>query len=589
MSAEEEKQIILAETVTVGEFAKLLEVSSAEAMSTLIKNGVMATINETIDRDTAEIIASEYGVTVVAEKSQKEQRAERAGVDSASGRPPVVAVMGHVDHGKTSLLDAIRETDTANKEAGGITQHISAYQVTHNDRVITFLDTPGHEAFAALREHGAQLTDVAVIVVAADDGIKPQTKEAINFAKRAGVKMVIAINKIDKPGADPTRVRTELSELGLTSEEWGGDTVIVEVSAVKKQGLPKLLDMILLVTDIEELRGDTDGPAEGIVIESNMQPGRGPQVRLLVEHGELKVGSIIVAGASSGKVRNLENYKAESIEKAGPSTPATVTGFKELPAFGDVFKVVPSEKEARKLASDARRNKAVKSSDSVKSITDGSSMDAFLKLNGGTELPVVVKADVQGSLESVTQSLNAIESDEVSIKIISSGVGPINETDVSRAESSNAVVFGFDVTVPVQVKRQALRNQVSIKIYDVIYELIDDAKAMLSKLLPPEVVETEIGRLKIKGVFRTTRNEVICGGSVTKGKALSGALAKIYRNKELISEVKVNSVKREQAEAKEVFEGEMCGLQIETPKKLQLQENDVVEFFTREEIDRIIE
>jgi len=266
MSAEE-KQIVLAEMITVGDFAKLLEVSAAEVMSTLIRNGVMATVNESIDRDTAEIIASEYGVEVTAEKSQKENRAARSVVDSASVRPPVVAVMGHVDHGKTSLLDAIRDTDTANREAGGITQHISAYQVTHSDRVITFLDTPGHEAFAALREHGAQLTDVAVIVVAADDGIKPQTKEAINFAKRAGVKMVIAINKIDKPGADPNRVRTELSEVGLTPEEWGGDTVIVDVSAIKKQGLSKLLDMVLLVTDIEELKGDTDGDAEGIIIE----------------------------------------------------------------------------------------------------------------------------------------------------------------------------------------------------------------------------------------------------------------------------------------------------------------------------------
>jgi translation initiation factor IF-2 len=588
MSAEE-KQIVLAEMITVGDFAKLLEVSAAEVMSTLIRNGVMATVNESIDRDTAEIIASEYGVEVTAEKSQKEKRAARSVVDSASVRPPVVAVMGHVDHGKTSLLDAIRDTDTANKEAGGITQHISAYQVKHSDRVITFLDTPGHEAFAALREHGAQLTDVAVIVVAADDGIKPQTKEAINFAKRAGVKMVIAINKIDKPGADPNRVRTELSEVGLTPEEWGGDTVIVDVSAIKKQGLSKLLDMILLVTDIEELKGDIDGNAEGIIIESNMQPGRGPQVRLLVEHGELKVGSIIVAGASFGRVRNLENYKAESIDKAGPSTPATVTGFKDLPAFGDVFKVVSSEKEARKLASDARRNKALKSSSSVKSITDSNSMDAFLQLNGGTELPVIVKADVQGSLESVTQSLNSIESDEVSIKIISSGVGPINETDVSRAESGKAIIFGFDVSVPVPIKRQALRSQVTIKIYDVIYELIDDAKSMLSKLLKPEIVETEIGRLKIKGVFRTTRDEIICGGSVTKGKAQSGVLAKVIREKQLIAEVKVKSVKREQAEAKEVFEGEMCGLQLETPKKIQMQENDIVEFFTREEIARVIE
>jgi translation initiation factor IF-2 len=588
MAEEEQKTIELGEQVTVGDFARMLGEPIGVVMSSLIKNGVMATVNESIDRDTAEIIASEFDVEVVAEKTQKEKRAERSEVDTAGTRPPVVAVMGHVDHGKTSLLDAIREADTAQGEAGGITQHISAYQVTHNKRLITFLDTPGHEAFAALRQHGAQLTDVAVVVIAADDGIKPQTKEAINFAQRAGVKMVVAVNKIDKPGADPVRVRTELADMGLNPEEWGGDTVVVDVSAKQKKGLTELLDIVLLVTDIEELKGDVSGEAEGIVIESYMEPGRGPLVRILVEHGMLKKGDIVIAGSSFGKVRTLEDFQGNEIETAGPSTPATVTGFKDLPAFGDVFMVAPTEKEARKLASVSRQQQANRQSDSVKSITDGAGIESLLAAQDTSTLPIIIKADVQGSLESVIQSLESIDSDEVSVDIVSSGVGPVNETDVTRAQTSNAIILGFNVPIPVTIKRLALREQVSIKPYTVIYELIDEVKALLSKLLPAEVVETDIGRLKVKGVFRTTRNEIICGGLVSKGKVQANALVRITRDKEAIGEAVVTSVKREDAEAKEVFEGEMCGLQLKTTKKIQLKEGDNLDLFTREEIERTL-
>ena len=580
------KQVVLPELVTVGDFARLIDKPVGEVMATLISNGVMATVNEAIDRDTAEIIASEYDISVVAEKSQKEKRAERSTVETATLRPPVVAVMGHVDHGKTSLLDAIRQTETAQGEAGGITQHISAYQVTHNNRKITFLDTPGHEAFAALREHGAQLTDVAIIVVAADDGIKPQTIEAINFAKRAGVRMVVAINKIDKPGADINRVKTELSEHGLQPEEWGGDTVIAEVSALQKQGLTELLDLVLLVADIEELKADAEGDAEGIVIESYMQPGKGPVVRVLVEHGALRKGDVVVAGASYGRIRTLEDYSGNQIDVAGASTPATVSGFKELPAFGNIFMVVHSEKEARKLAGSARQNSALKSSNSVKTITDASGIDKLLAQQETSELPVIIKADVQGSLESVIQSLNAIESDEVAVKVVSSGIGAINETDITRANTSSAIIFGFNVEVPVNIKRLAVREQVIIRIHNIIYELIDDAKAMLSKLLPPEIIETEVGRLKVKGIFRTTKSEIICGGEVTKGKVIPKIMAKVIRDKEQLLEVEVVAVHRGEAEAKEVFEGEMCGVRLKTSKKLQLVEGDTIDFFTREEVTR---
>jgi len=586
---EEKKQVVLGELVTVGDFAKLIDRPIGEVMGTLIKNGVMATVNETIDRDTAEIIASEYEISVVAEKSQKEKRAERSSLQGAELRPPIVAVMGHVDHGKTSLLDAIRQTDTAQDEAGGITQHISAYQVTHNSRRITFLDTPGHEAFAALRQYGAQLTDVAIIVVAADDGIKPQTIEAINFAKKAGVRMVVAINKIDKPAADANKVKTELSEKGLTPEEWGGDTVIAEVSAIQKTGLSELLDLVLLVADIEELKGDAEGDAEGIVIESYMKPGRGSVVRVLVEHGVMKKGDVVVAGSSYGKIRTLDDYRGEAIDEAGASTPATVSGFKELPSFGDVFQVVASEKEARKIASSSRRNQAIRSSDSIKTITDASGIDRLLAQQETNELPIVIKADVQGSLESVIQSLTSIESDEVAVNIVSSGVGSINETDITRASTSKAVIFGFNVDVPVNIKRLAVREQVIIRIHTIIYELIDETKEMLSKMLPPEIIETDIGRLKVKGIFRTTKSEIICGGEVTKGKITPKTLAKIVRNKQELLEAEVAAVQRGEIETKEVFEGDLCGIRLNIPKKFQILEGDVIEVFTREEKTRKLE
>jgi len=487
--------------------------------------------------------------------------------------------MGHVDHGKTSLLDAILGTSVARGEAGGITQHISAYQVPVKERKITFLDTPGHEAFSALRQHGAALTDVVVIVVAADDGVKPQTLEAIKFAQVANAKMVVAINKIDKEGADPNRTRQQLAEKGLMPEEWGGDVVMVEVSAKTKQNLDKLLEMILLVADIEDLRAEVEGAAEGLVIESHMELGRGPVASLLVEHGYLKPGQFIAAGEAYGKVRTLTDYKDTPTKEAGPSTPATVTGFKVLPKFGDRFMVFKNEKEAKNYVE--QRVRAATQSSSM-NMSSSELLRVMSKHNTTQQVNVIIKADVQGSLTSVMDSLKMLSTDEIEVRIVGSGVGNVSESDIHMAASSDAIIYGFNVALATTVKKLADREKVSVRIFRVIYELIDDARDTMSALLAPEIVETEIGALTVKGIFRITRDTVICGGEVTSGKISAGLLARVKRNGEQIAEAEVTKVQRQMQEAKEVFEGEMCGLQLKTATKLQVEEGDDLEFFTRE-------
>lgn len=585
------KTIQIDSTITVGALAEKLGIPATQLIGELMKNGVMATVNEKIDLDTAQIVVGEMDMDVELElKEDKEleidNRKQRELSDKAADRPPVVAVMGHVDHGKTSLLDAIRQENVVEGEAGGITQHINAYQIEHSDRKITFLDTPGHEAFAALREHGAQLTDVAIIVVAADDGVKPQTKEAIRFAQRAGVKMIVALNKCDKPEADVNRVKQQLSEENLLVEEWGGDTVAVEVSAKTKDGIDKLLDMVLLVADVEELKAETDIPAEGIVIEAHMEKGRGAVASALVEHGVLKPGQAINAGAAYAKVRTLEDGSGKAIQQAGPSTPVVITGFKQLPRFGDMFKVHGDEKAARAAADQKAKEQGA--SDGRTEMTSTDLIAMIDKDREQQSANVIVRADVQGSLKSVIDSLRTLENTEVNARIIGQGVGNVTENDVRMAADSDAVIYGFSVDVPANVKRLASREGVSIRVYKVIYELIDDVKENLSKLLAPEVVETEVGRLVIRGVFRTTKNTIICGGEVTKGKAVPGVTVRIERGGEELGEATVESVQREQQEAREVIEGEMCGLQLSTDKKIQLEEGDRLEFFKRETVTRTL-
>jgi len=584
------RTIEIEDMITVGTLAEKLQLPATRLIGELMKNGVMATINERIDFDTAQIIVEELGLEVEltrkpeAEPVIRSKKQEHS--DQAVSRPPVVAVMGHVDHGKTSLLDAIRSAQVAKGEAGGITQHISAYQITHNNRAVTFLDTPGHEAFAAIREHGAHLTDIAIIVVAADDGIKPQTVEAIRFARKAGVKIIVALNKIDKEGADANRVKQQLAEHELLPEEWGGDTVIVEVSAKTKQGIPDLLDMILLVADVEDFRAEADGPARGLIIESHLEQGRGPIANALIEEGTLATGDFIVAGTTYAKIRTLHSTDGNVLTKATPSMPVVITGFKALPQFGDEFSVVKDEKTARQHAeklTDQQQGNAASNNMS------GSELIRIINRKKQVqELNIIIRADVQGSLTSVIDSLKALDTDEVAVHIVSSGVGAITENDIHRASTGGAIIYGFNVEAPTNIKRLASRDKISTRLYKVIYELIDDVKEELTKLLVPEIVETETGRLVIKAVFKTTKSEVICGGEVTKGRLTVPAFAKVVRDKDMLAEVEITKLQRGPQETKEVLEGEMCGVSFTTPVRLELQEGDRLEFFTRQTVARTL-
>ena len=577
--------------ITVGTLADKLSLPVTQIITVLMKNGVLATVNEKIDFDTAQIITGELGledIELVRKEAEAEVPVRQKLVSTdpnAEPRPPVVAVMGHVDHGKTSLLDAIRGANVVKGEAGGITQHISAYKIMHpvengQKRGITFLDTPGHEAFAALREHGAMLTDLVIIVIAADDGIKPQTLEAIRFARKAGVKMLVAITKIDKPDGDQNRIKQQLSEAELMPEEWGGDTVIVGVSAKTGDGIKELLDMVLLIADVEELKAVFKAPATGLIIESHMETGRGAVAEALVEQGTLKAGDFVVAGGTYAKVRNLESTTGEVLKEATPSTPVVITGFKTLPEFGDEFQVVGSEKEARQAA--AGEGNLRKSGAGTLEMSSNELIRLINRSNKLQELNIIVKADVQGSLTSVIDSLKTLDNEEVAVRVVGSGVGAITENDMHMAHTSKAIIYGFHVALPASVKQIASRDKVSVRMYKVIYELIDDVKAELTSLLAPEVVETPLGRLVVKGIFKTTKTEVICGGEVTKGKLTAPALARVMRDKEELAEVEVTMLKRGPVEAKEVQEGEMCGMTFVSKARVDVQEGDHIEFFTRE-------
>ena len=581
----QEKVIQIAGSITVDELATALGLSVTTLVGELFKNGIVATINQRLDLETAHIIIDELGISgVKLEKKNtttqiSNERRELS--DKAVERPPVVAVMGHVDHGKTTLLDTLLHKKTVEGEVGGITQHISAYQLEHDGRLITFLDTPGHEAFAAIRQHGAMLTDIVVIVVAADDGVKPQTVEAIKFAQSANAKIIVAINKIDREGADIPRMMADLSEHGLQPEEWGGDVTMVPISAKQGTNLDKLLDMILLTADLEELKADVDIPAEGLVIESHMEVGKGSVVNLLVTGGELKTGEFMVAGSAYGKVRTMLDFKGKPKGKAGPSTPVTVTGFKELPNFGDKFSEVPDEKTARKQAlinaqgaTDAAASANVTSTDLLRMMNTADNSKVF---------NVIIKGDVLGSVTSVVDSLKMIDTHgEITLNIVATGVGDVTENDVYMAVGDNTVIYGFNVNVPVNISKMAARDGVSIRNYKVIYELLDDAKAAMEDLLDAEVVEEEVGEMKILGVFRTEKTAVIAGGEILKGRAQPGIFGRVYHNKELVGEVEVESVQKEKMSVPELVAGETGGIAFKTEKKLTIVVGDRVKFFTRE-------
>ena len=587
----EEKTIQIAGSITVDELSKALGLSVTELIGTLFKNGIVATINQRLDYETASIIIDELGLKNVKleRKNTSTQTSDfhRELSDKAVTRPPVVAVMGHVDHGKTTLLDTLLHKKTVDDEAGGITQHISAYQLKHDDRLITFLDTPGHEAFAAIRQHGAMLTDIVVIVVAADDGVKPQTVEAINFAKSANAKIIVAINKIDREGADIPRTMADLSQHGLQPEEWGGDITMVPISAKMNQNLDKLLDMILLTADIEELKADIDIPAEGLVIESHMETGKGSVVNLLVTGGELKTGEFIVAGSTYGKVRTMLDWKGKPKGKATPSTPVTITGFKELPNFGDRFTEVKDEKTARKMALLNAQNIANESASA--NVTSSDLLRMMNVADNSKTFNVIVKGDVLGSVTSVVDSLKMIDTKgEVTLNIVSTGVGDINENDVYMAAGGNTVVYGFNVSVPINISKMAARDGVPIRTYRVIYELLDDAKHEMENLLDAEIIEEDKGEMKVLGVFRTEKTSIIAGGEVLKGDAKPGFLARVVRGKEYLGEAEVTSVQKEKIDVKELTAGETGGLALKTASKIDLQIGDRLKFFTRESKKRTL-
>ena len=582
----EEKIIQISGSITVDELASALGVSVTHLIGELFKNGIMATINQRLDFETAQIMTEELGFKNVRFE-RKENSAKLPGVKrelskDAKLRPPVVAVMGHVDHGKTTLLDTLLKKKTVDDEAGGITQHISAYQLEYKGRKVTFLDTPGHEAFAAIRQHGAMLTDIVVIVVAADDGVKPQTAEAIKFAEAANAKIIVAINKIDKEGANIDQTKAQLAtEFNLNPEEWGGDTVMVPISAKTGENLDKLLEMILLTADMDELKADEKIPAEGLVIESHMETGKGSVVNLLVTGGELKVGEFIVAGKTYAKVRTMLNWQNKPKGKALPSTPVIVTGFKELPNFGDKFEEVADEKTARKLAllnaqaeANAGANANVTSTDLLRMMNTADNTKTF---------NVIVKGDVQGSVTSVVDSLRLIDTQgEITLNIVSTGVGAVSENDVYMASGGNTVIYGFNVTVPNAIARMAERNGVPVRVFRVIYELLDDAKREMEGMLDAEVIEEEMGELEVQGVFRTDKTEIIAGGQMKQGRVSPGMLCRFFRGKEKLGEGEVVNVQEGKVDVASLAEGEIGGLSFKTTKKIQLALGDKIEFYVRE-------
>lgn len=584
------RTVRIEKTISVGKLAEKIDIPVTSLISQLMKNGILATVNERIDFDTATIVLDEMpelDVKLELKDSEDDlpKRKKRIKNQSGQTRPPVVAVMGHVDHGKTSLLDAICGSKVASGEAGGITQHISASQTKYSDREITFLDTPGHEAFAAIREHGAHLTDLAILVVAADDGVKPQTKEAIRFAKEAGVRVIVAINKIDKEGADVNRVKQQLSENGLMPEEWGGDTVIVEVSAKNKTGIDKLLEMVLLVADLEELKSEATGSAKGLIIEAHMEKGRGPVGVALIESGTLKSGDIIVSGSTYARVRSLESFKGQPIKSAGPSTPVIIYGFKSLPRFGDDFISVINEKEAR---SKITENKLNMRTSEERDISGSEIIRIIDKKQRVSQLNILVKADVQGSLKSVVDSLRSLNTDEVAVRLVGHDVGNVNEMDLHLATTSEAIIYGFNVETPRSVNKIAQRDKIDIRTFNIIYELIDDCRAELTKLLVPKTIRTELGRLIVKGIFKITKTEVICGGEVTKGTIKVPARAQIIRDDKQIADVEITKLQRGPQEAKEVPAGEMCGVNFVSEARVDLQEGDRLEFYTEEQLQRTL-
>jgi len=578
------QKITLPKMITVKEFSERINLPVTKVITELIKNGIMATINEEIDFETAAIVASDLGIKVFEEKEETDlikemgirkkllEELSRAKKTKLKPRPPVVCVMGHVDHGKTKLLDAIRETNVIESEAGGITQHIGAYQVKKKGKLITFLDTPGHEAFKAMRERGAKITDIVILVVAADDGVRPQTIESIKLAKSTGIPIIVAINKIDKPEADPQRVKKQLADQGLLVEEWGGDTICVEISAKYKKNLDQLLEMILLVAEMEELKADPEAKAIGTIIESRMDPKKGAVATVLVQNGTLKLSDPVTISNIFGTIKAMENFQGKKINHAKPSTPVQILGLKAVPEVGDILQVEESKEKALQKISRLKKIihfPKIKKEEKIK------------KLN------VILIADVQGSLEALISALNKIKSEEAKVQIINFAVGKITESDVMMAASSNAIILGFNTEITPVAKRLAEDRKVEYKNYNIIYQLLDDVKAKLEKLIEPKKIITQLGKLQILAIFRKEKGKMIIGGRVVSGKIIPKANFKIIREKKIVGEGKISNLQLNKVDVNEVSQGKECGLFVLCQTKIK--EGDILEVWKEELIKKKIE
>ncbi|MGN0536682.1 MAG: translation initiation factor IF-2 [Acutalibacteraceae bacterium] len=577
--------ITVPDEITVGELAVRLKATGAEVIKKLMMMGTMAALNDVIDFDTASLVAMEFHAKV--EKEVVVTIEERIIDDSEDEddnlveRAPVVVVMGHVDHGKTSILDAIRHANVTSSEAGGITQHIGAYRVKVNGRNITFLDTPGHEAFTTMRARGAQVTDIAILVVAADDGIMPQTVEAISHAKAAGVSIVVAINKMDKVGANPERVKQQLTEYGLVPEEWGGDTPCIPVSAHTKEGLDDLLEMVLLVADMKELKANPDRAAKGTVIEARLDKGRGTIATMLVQNGTLKVGDIVVAGTTVGRVRAMTDDKGRSVKSAGPSVPVEITGLDDVPSGGDIFNAVSDERLARELV-EQRRNKIKEDKFNARTQITLDNLFDKMKSDEIKELKIIIKADVQGSVEAVRQSLEKLSNDEVRVNIILGGVGAIRESDVMLASASNAIIVGFNVRPDAVAEENIKRDGVDVRLYRVIYDCIEEIQAAMKGMLAPKFKEVQLGKVECRMTYKITNVGLVAGCYVTSGKIERGADVRVVRDGIVIFEDKIASLQRFKDSVREVAQGYECGVTLE--RFSDIKEGDIFEIYRMEEI-----
>ena len=577
-------KVQIPEEITVGELATRLKQTAANVIKKLMGLGVMASVSEVVDFDTASLIAEEFGakvekeVHVSIEERLFEQDEDPA--ESLQERPPVVVVMGHVDHGKTSILDAIRKSHVTAGEAGGITQHIGAYQVTADGKVITFLDTPGHEAFTSMRARGANLTDIAVLVVAADDGIMPQTVESINHAKAAGVSIIVAINKMDKPTANPDRVMEQLTQYELVPEQWGGDVICVPVSALTGAGISDLLENINLVAEVKELKANPDRRAKGAVIEARLDKGQGPVATILVQKGTLHKGDCVIAGTAVGRVRTMKNDKGQFIEEAGPSTPVEITGLTEVPSAGDLFDAVADEKLARELADKRAAEEKERQFSSYQKVTLD---NLFSQIAEGErkQLDIIVKADVQGSAEAVKQSLEKISNDEVRVKVIHAGVGAINKSDVMLANAGGAIIIGFNVRPDPVAKEEAAQCEVEMRMYRVIYDAINDVTDAMKGMLAPKIREVEQGRLEVRQVYKISSVGLVAGSYVQEGKITRSSKIRVVRDGIVITEDEIASLRRFKDDVKEVAQGYECGVTLE--KFADIKEGDIFEAYILEE------